>query len=447
LATKVAVHSWINITFSKPMDQTSVEEAFTYSSEGTNITLDSADGFISWSEDSKIMSFQPSSIFEHDKDYTVRIEATAKDTQGITLDGNRNKLPEGVDIDFYRWSFTTIQEPPKIVSVEPSENSQDVAVDADIMITFDKPMNKATTEKAFSYTYLGSLETFKILTGSTEWTDGDKTLTFNPDIDLEEGEKYTITIEKTAKDADGIAFEGYEWSFTVKVNSPPDLEGGGVHPESGDTTEKFKFSIVYTDVDNDKPKSIKVIIDGFDWRMYESDTKVDDFTEGKVYEYEIELDEGEHTYYFEASDGKNDVRFPQGTSTKPLKVTAKGEELILGFFEEEYEGLPTMICLPLGIVILVAAIIVIIKLIRGGRAGQEMMTFEAVGEGEAEPMTFMPMPGEDIMSFTAFEELPSLEEAKPVMIQCPECQQHLRVRATKRPFLFPCKCGAKLILK
>jgi hypothetical protein len=447
LAVKVPIHSWINITFSKAMDQTSVEEAFSYSYEGTNTTWDSLDGFISWSEDSRTMMFEPQSEFEFEKDYTVRIEASAKDDQGITLDGNKNKLSEGIDIDYYRWSFTITPEPPKILSVLPSENSQDVAVDADIAINFDKSMNKGATEKAFSYTYEGSSETYEIIDGTSEWSDGDRTLTFNPDIDFYEGEKYTVTIDSTAKDADGITFEGYEWSFTVKVNSAPELIGGGVNPEKGDTTDMFTFSIVYRDVDNDKPEKIKVIIDGFEWRMLESDTKVDRWDgDGKSYQYEIELDEGEHTYYFEASDEKHDVRFPQGSATKKLNVEAKGEELIFGLFEEEYAGLPTLICGPIALIVIIAIIIVVVMMMRRGRAG-EMMTFEAMGEGEAAPMTFLPMPGEDLMSFTTFEEIPSLEEAQPVLIQCPECEQHLRVRTTKRPFVFPCKCGAKLILK
>ncbi len=447
MAVKVPIHSWINITFSKAMDKTSVEEAFSYSYEGTNTTWDSLDGFISWSDNSRTMMFEPQSEFEFEKDYTVRIEASAKDEQGITLDGNKNKLSEGADIDYYRWSFTTTPEPPKILSVLPSENSQDVAVDADIAINFDKSMNKGATEKAFSYTYEGSSETYEIIDGTSEWSDGDRTLTFNPDIDFYEGEKYTVTIESTAKDTDGITFEGYEWSFTVKVNSAPELIGGGVNPEKGDTTDMFTFSIVYRDVDNDKPEKIKVIIDGFEWRMLESDTKVDRWDgDGKSYQYEIELDEGEHTYYFEASDEKHDVRFPQGSTTKKLNVEAKGEELIFGLFEEEYAGLPTLICGPIAIIIIIAIIIVVVMMMRRGRAG-EMMVFEAMGEGEAAPMAFLPMPGEDIMSFTTFEEIPSLEEAQPVLIQCPECEQHLRVRTTKRPFVFPCKCGAKLILK
>ncbi|MEE9152285.1 MAG: Ig-like domain-containing protein, partial [Thermoplasmata archaeon] len=297
------------------------------------------------------------------------------------------------------------------------------------------------------YTYQGTTEDFKISSGSSEWTNHDKTLTFNPDMDFQEDKEYTVSIGDTAKDEDGIAFEGFEWSFTIKVNSPPVLAGGGVYPEKGDTSDRFKFSIVYTDDDDDEPTSIKVVIDDMPMRMLESDRKDETFTDGKTYEFEMELDEGEHKYYFEVSNEKHDVRFPKGQSTRTLKVSAVEEELIFGIFEKEYVSMPTMICGPIGIILLLAIIIGLILIRRRGRAGEEMMSFETFEEGGAQPMTFMPTGEEEIMSFTTFEGPPSLEETEPVVIQCPECQRHLRVRAVVRPFMFPCKCGAKLILK
>jgi hypothetical protein len=183
--------------------------------------------------------------------------------------------------------------------------------------------------------------------------------------------------------------------------------------------------------------------------MQESDPTADNFTEGKVYELEIKLDSGEHTYYFESSNEKHDVRFPTGDSTKKLNVKAKEKELVFGIFEEEIAGMPTATCLPLGIIILVVIIISVIMVIRRGRGartpevGDQSMTFETfepASDDEA-TMTFMATDEEELMSFTSFEE------EKPVVIQCPECNSFLKVSAETRPFMFPCKCGAKLVLK
>ncbi|UCG69883.1 MAG: Ig-like domain-containing protein [Thermoplasmata archaeon] len=434
LATKVPVGTWINITFSKTMDETLVEEAFTYTHEDTNITWDASDGNVSWGDDSKIMRFKPSQELEYAKEYTVSIEATAKDDEGINL-------------PFYFWIFTTIPESPKVLSVEPEDDSDEVAIDVDIVINFDKAMDTDTMKNAFSYTHSGTTEDFKITSGTAIWTNSEKTLTFSPDVDFEEGETYTVTIDNTAKDKEGIRFEEFSWSFTTKINSAPVLQGGGVHPEEGDTSDKFKFSIIYRDDDDDEPEEINVIINGISWKMYESDPKEEDFIAGKTYEYELELDEGEHEYYFEAADEKHEVRFPTGQTNKKLEVSAVEEELVFGVFEEDYMGMPTLICGPLGIIIIVAIIIALMMMRRRGRAQRQIMTFDAIDTGGEAPMTFMPAPQEEIMSFMAFEEEPSLEEAKPVVIQCPECNQHLKVKATTRPFMFPCKCGAKLILK
>jgi len=446
--TKVAVDSEIEIKFSKSMDDESVEEAFSFTHEETNTTWNILDGNVSWI-DSRTMRFVPSFPLEHDMKYTFRIEASAKDTEGVTLDGNKNKVPEGEDKDYFDWSFTTISAPPKVESVDPDDGEVDVAIDSDIVINFDRKMNKDSTQKAFSYIKEGTTEVFEITSGTPVWTNDDKTLTFTPDMDFEEGEKYTVTIEDTAKDANGIVFEGYEWSFTTKVNSAPQLQNGGVHPEKGDTETMFTFSIIYRDLDNDEPVEINVVIDDISWKMYESDPSEERWDgDGKSYEFAITLDEGEIEYYFEASDEKHEVRFPTGSSTKKLKVSAVEEEKLFGIFEDEYAGMPTMICGPLGIIIIIAIIISVIVMTRRGRRQEEGMAFQTFEPTGTAPIAFQPISAEEeLMSFQTFEELTPLEEAKPVMIQCPECDQYLKVKSAKRPFAFPCKCGAKLILK
>ncbi|UCE39200.1 MAG: Ig-like domain-containing protein [Thermoplasmata archaeon] len=444
-ANKVEADTDIVIRFSKSMDHSSVEGAFSYEYPGLLWPYDIDDGNVSWSSDSRTMTFEPDEQLDYETVYTVIIDSSAKDEDGITLDGNRNGLPEADDD--YSWTFTTIKEPPKLVSVEPDEDAEDVAVDADIVITFNRSMDKDATESAFSYTYEGSDEVYEIRTGTPEWTDSDKTLTFTPDADFAEGVTYTITIDDSAKDAEGVIFEGFEWEFTTKVNSPPVLKTGGVNPDSGDASEPYTFSVVYSDADDDEPRFVKVVIDGAAWKMQESDTSTGDFIEGKVYELEIELDAGDHTYYFEAENEQHVVRLPSGESVRSLNVTGKEKELIMGIFEEEYSGIPTMVCGALGIIILIAIIISVILITkrrragRAGEAGEEMMTFETFDAEGGETMTFLPEDEEDLMSFTAFEE------EEPVIIQCPECNQHLKVTPSVRPFMFPCKCGAKLMLK
>jgi hypothetical protein len=118
LATMVAAEEPIEIRFSKPMDQFSVRLALKYHDGSFNWTSDPIFDNFTWETDSKLL-YEPSLGWEHDTEYTVMIEASAMDTQGVTLDGDRDGLPEGEGIDDYSWSFTTIKEAPLIESVEP----------------------------------------------------------------------------------------------------------------------------------------------------------------------------------------------------------------------------------------------------------------------------------------------------------------------------------------
>jgi hypothetical protein len=464
-ATKVEADTIISVKFSKEMDQTSVEDAFTYSHDETNTTWDSSDGNVTWTSLSK-MEFNPDENLEYEVDYTIRIEATATDSQGITLDGNKNKKPEGVEIDSYEWTFSTIAEPPKILSFEPSENAKDVLLDADIVINFDRAMDTKETEDAFSYSYEGSIDSSGSSSGLILWTNSDRTMTFTPDTEYEEGKRYTVTVDETAEDTEGIKFGEFFWTFTTKINSEPLLEGGGVHPEKGDTATSFTFSVVYSDEDDDEPVKINVVIDGVKYPLDESDPTQDSFIEGKTYEYSIELYSGTLEYYFMVENEKHEVRFPEGDVTRSLKVSAVDPDKVFGIFEEEYVGMPTMICMPLGLIILVVIIVAVVMVSKKKRTRQaavqsvgvsgstmaflpqdsgELMSFEPEPEGGL--MSFEPTIEEDLMSFQTFDEAPHRVPPQPVMIQCPECGEHLKVKASVRPFQFPCKCGAKLVLK
>jgi hypothetical protein len=455
LETLVEVDTIISVKFSKHMDKASVEDAFSFTHAGTNTTWYATNGNVSWPSFFK-MEFEPSFDLVYEIVYTVRIEATAKDAAGITLDGNKNKKPEDIETDSVEWSFTTITEPPKIISVEPVEGAQNVKLKAEIVINFDRSMDTRSTEDAFSYTYQGSLEDFDSSSGLITWTNNDRTMTFTPDIEYEEGETFTVTIDSSAEDTEGIEFVGYSWPFSTKINSEPVLEGGGVHPEKGDSSVTFTFSIIYTDDDDDPPVEILVVIDEVDWRMYESDP-TGSFIDGKAYEYSIDLDSGTHKYYFSVENEKHNIRYPEGDVTRTLKVTEVEKELVFGVFEEEYAGMPTMACMPLGIVILVIIIAAVVISTKKRRARTQAASFQSfepqaptmdfLPEDSGEFMSFEPELEDDLMSFQTFEDEIPPETAQPVMIQCPECGEHLKVRSSVRPFQFPCKCGAKLVLR
>lgn len=113
---------------------------------------------------------------------------------------------------------------------------------------------------------------------------------------------------------------GY-WTFstTTIFNNPPVLnwtgetnyEEDGLHPGSGNETTDFVFRIEYSDGDNDPPSAMQlhilrsgIEISGSPFSMLETDTLDTNHIDGKVYLYDIILDEGDdYSYYFSASDG------------------------------------------------------------------------------------------------------------------------------------------------
>ena len=137
------------------------------------------------------------------------------------------------------------------------------------------------------------------------------------------------------------------------------------------------------------------------------------------------------------------------------------DDNVLGVFNGEIAGLPTMICMPIGIIILVALIVAVVMMSKRGKARKQAAASASwAGTEPGSPtMGFLPAdspeefvsfdmePEDDFVSFQTFDETAPPVDAQPVMIKCPECGEMLKVRAAKRPFHFPCKCGAKLVLK
>lgn len=87
----------IQVTFSRPMNPNSVENAFAITPP--------ARGSFSWSADHRSFAFVPDLPFDRTTNYSVRISGSAQDETGGTLDGNFNRLREGSPIDDYVWTF------------------------------------------------------------------------------------------------------------------------------------------------------------------------------------------------------------------------------------------------------------------------------------------------------------------------------------------------------
>ncbi len=86
-------------------------------------------------------------------------------------------------------------------------------------------------------------------------------------------------------------------------SNPPLLEDPEITPLNGNLTTFFKFSINYSDTDNNIPTKTNVIINETEHPMIKEDSGDTDYTDGVIYEYQTFLSNGTYNYYFNASDG------------------------------------------------------------------------------------------------------------------------------------------------
>ena len=94
-------------------------------------------------------------------------------------------------------------------------------------------------------------------------------------------------------------------------NTPPRLTQGEVNPPTGMAGDEFIFEVKYKDDDGDEPDSIKLEIEGDSYDMeLDPDDEGCDVTSRCRYIHALTLDEGNYDFYFEASDGEDDDRFP-----------------------------------------------------------------------------------------------------------------------------------------
>ncbi|MEA3558391.1 MAG: hypothetical protein U9R75_03970, partial [Candidatus Thermoplasmatota archaeon] len=94
-------------------------------------------------------------------------------------------------------------------------------------------------------------------------------------------------------------------------NNSPILDSGLVTPVSGYSDGTFSFSVNYLDLDGDLPSSINVFIDSILYAMSDLPGGDGSVKDGELFGVSgIYLDEGSHSFHFEASDGIEQTRFP-----------------------------------------------------------------------------------------------------------------------------------------
>ncbi len=119
--------------------------------------------------------------------------------------------------------------------------------------------------------------------------------------------------------------------------------------KSGDEHE---FSLTYKDPDGGSPQYVEVVIDGTSYAMRGVSTN---YESGVKYTYSTEVEPGDHTYYFRASDGTHRVISATETFTEPEPPKVSILQTIEGLASNEYAGIKGIVWALLFIVILIGA--------------------------------------------------------------------------------------------
>jgi hypothetical protein len=99
-----------------------------------------------------------------------------------------------------------------VASHTPSRYDEDVPVDSPLTIAFNRPMNISSVEEAFSIV--------PEISGSFNWSNENKTMTFSPEGELTGATEYAVTIGSSAADINGKSFNGnYTFSFVTERTS------------------------------------------------------------------------------------------------------------------------------------------------------------------------------------------------------------------------------------
>ncbi|MCZ7546228.1 MAG: Ig-like domain-containing protein [Anaerolineae bacterium] len=180
------------------------------------------DGAGAWLNTS-IYQFRPAEPLIGGMTYTVTVAAGLEDTIGGVLEAP------------YTWTFTTL--PPMILETSPRDGASNVALEPSISVTFNQPMDRPSTEAAFS---LVNAERVQRVPGAFAWEANDTQLTFTPEGRLDLSTTYTVRVEGSALAASGEAplAAGLQWSFITApppsiIDTDPRDGAQGIRPGSG----------------------------------------------------------------------------------------------------------------------------------------------------------------------------------------------------------------------
>lgn len=215
-ATGIATNATISVTFSEPMDVSTINSAtfFLKTSGGALIP-----GAVAYTVATRTAVFTPTSALPSSTTIIANVTTGAKDVAGNGLAA------------IFSLSFTTRDEiPPSVVSTSPVAGASGVPVSTTINVTFSEAIDAATLT-ATSFT-LGATSGGAAVSGVIAFNAATNTATLTPSSSLAGSTSYTVTIAGTVKDLAGNAMgSAFSFAFTTADITPPNIVS--VSPANG----------------------------------------------------------------------------------------------------------------------------------------------------------------------------------------------------------------------
>ncbi|MCB9438095.1 MAG: Ig-like domain-containing protein [Anaerolineales bacterium] len=211
-AEGVAADASIVVTFNRPVVPLVSTEQFEDLPQPIQIEPELA-GSGEWLN-TGIYIFTPAEPLRGGTIYTVTVQSGLTAVDGAVLEAD------------YGWSFKTL--PPQVTSVYPRDRAGFIYLDDVINVYFSQPMDKTSTEAAFSLWHNGAA-----VAGSFEWGDTHASFLFRPTELLTIDSSYILNITDSAMSAYGDATLDAGISYTFSTVPYPAVDT--VSPYDGNT--------------------------------------------------------------------------------------------------------------------------------------------------------------------------------------------------------------------
>jgi alpha-2-macroglobulin len=179
-AVNVPVTATLVLGFSQPMDTASVADALQFqTSSGAAVP-----GRLTWNEARTEATFSPAAPWPAATVIKARLAGSAAAAGGLKLSADTT------------WNFSTLA--PFITDSQPVAEAVEVPLTTTVVLTFNQPMDRTSTELAFSLTVKNDR-----IGGRLAWNDDSTRLVFTPETRLPYGTHLVAALGRTARAADG----------------------------------------------------------------------------------------------------------------------------------------------------------------------------------------------------------------------------------------------------